>query len=72
MKINIYTLFFIAFIIIVILHFFTNAMQEIEEFTPSFREVYRPYIRKARIVGEGFYVHHKTNISNLFRKFGIM
>ena len=36
------------------------------------REFYRPYVRKARNIGEGFYNITTSNMSNLFRKFGIM
>ncbi len=43
-----------------------------EAFTPKFREMYRPYVRDARIISEGFYEKNKSDISNLFRKFGIM
>lgn len=46
--------------------------KEKEAFTPKIRELYRPYVRNARIISEGFYEKHSTNISNLFRKFGIM
>lgn len=64
-------MFFIAFIIICTI-LFLNTIQVVEPFTPSIRQIYRPYARKARMIGEGFYVHHKMNITNLFRKFGIM
>ena len=64
-------LFTFAFVIICLI-FVLNAMQNVEPFTPSIREIYRPYARKARTIGEGFIDHHKMNISNLFRKFGIM
>lgn len=43
-----------------------------EAFTPTIREFYRPYVRNARIMSEGFYNTHSSNMSNLFRKFGIM
>ena len=43
-----------------------------EAFTPAIRELYRPYVRNARIMSEGFYNTHSSNMSNLFRKFGIM
>jgi len=42
-----------------------------ENFTPKIRETYRPYLRHARIVSEGFYGNHKNNINSLFRKFGL-
>ena len=43
----------------------------IEEFTPKIREKYRPYLRHARIISEGFYSDKKNNITHLFRKFGL-
>jgi len=43
----------------------------IEEFTPKIRETYRPYLRHARIISEGFYGDKKNNITHLFRKFGL-
>jgi len=42
-----------------------------ENFTPKIREMYRPYLRHARIVSEGFYGNHKNNINRVFRKFGL-
>lgn len=70
-------LYYYIFLIIVI---FTisyigtlNHMNNVKEnFTPALREMYRPYVRHARIHSEGFYNKHKNNIHNLFRKIGIM
>ena len=42
-----------------------------ENFTPKMRETYRPYLRDARIISEGFYGDSKNNINHLFRKFGL-
>jgi hypothetical protein len=42
-----------------------------ENFTPRMRGVYRPYLREARIVSEGFYGDSKNNVNQLFRKFGL-
>jgi hypothetical protein len=42
-----------------------------ENFTPRIREIYRPYLREARVVSEGFYGDSKNNINHLFRKFGL-
>lgn len=49
-----------------------NTLQSVEHFTPKIRAFYRPIARNTRIVGEGFYNKASTNISNLFRKFGIL
>lgn len=42
-----------------------------ENFTPKIRQMYRPYLRQARVVSEGFYGNHKNNINRIFRKFGL-
>jgi len=33
--------------------------------------MYRPYVRHARIVSEGFYGNGKNNVNHLFRKLGL-
>ena len=43
-----------------------------EDFTPKIRETYRPIVRNVRLGAEGFYNKHSSNMSNLFRRFGIM
>ena len=60
-------LFFIVFTFAYI-----KCLHDVEEFTPTINETYRPYIRNARIISEGFYNKSCSNISNIFRKFGIM
>ena len=49
-----------------------NTLSSIEPFTPLIKEMYRPIVRNTRIISEGFYNKTTSNISNLFRKFGIM
>jgi len=44
----------------------------IESFTPKVREMYRPLVRNARLGAEGLYNKHSSNMSNLFRRFGLM
>jgi hypothetical protein len=58
--------------LIVITFAYINSLHSVESFTPKIREMYRPYVRNARVIGEGFYNKANSNISNLFRKFGIM
>jgi len=66
-------LIYICFLILIILLFsYIKTLHNVEEFTPKINEMYRPYVRNARIIGEGFYNNSSSNISNLFRKFGIM
>ena len=63
----IYFLFFIIFVFAYI-----NSLYTVEEFTPKIKEMYRPYIRNARIISEGFYTKTTNDISNIFRKIGIL
>ena len=67
-----YLMYYLFFIIIVVIFAYVNSLQDVEPFTPKIRELYRPYVRNARIIGEGFYNKQQNNISNLFRKFGII
>ena len=67
-----YFMYNCIFIIIILFFAYINTKQEQEAFTPKIRELYRPYVRNARIISEGLYQKHSGNISNLFRKFGIM
>ena len=69
MKHLIYNCFLFLFIVIFA---YINSLHTVESFTPKIKEIYRPYVRNARIIGEGFYNKSNSNISNLFRKFGIM
>ena len=75
MKYFIYNCFFI---VIVLFFAYINTKQEKEKetekeaFTPGINGFVRPHIRNARNFSEGFYQKHTSNISNLFRKFGIM
>lgn len=61
----------IFFVLYYIYNYYYND-NNTESFTPKMREMYRPYVRDARIISEGFYEKNKSDISNLFRKFGIM
>jgi len=61
-------LFFIIFVFAYINSLYTS----VEEFTPKIKEMYRPYIRNTRIISEGFYTKTSNDISNIFRKIGIM
>jgi hypothetical protein len=58
--------------LIIIIFAYINSLHAVESFTPKIKEICRPYVRNARIVGEGFYNRTNSDISNLFRKFGIM
>ena len=58
--------------LLVITFAYINSLHNVDGFTPGVRAFYRPIVRQTRMVGEGFYNKTSTNISNLFRKFGIM
>jgi hypothetical protein len=58
--------------LIVVTFAYVNSLHSLENFTPNMRKIYRPHIRDIRIYSEGFYNKTSTDISNLFRKFGIM
>lgn len=62
-------LFGIIFFIIHVIYLFINKNRE--SFTPGIRQLYRPYIRHARIFSEGFYDDKKNHVNRLFRKFGL-
>lgn len=57
-------------ILIIIAFAYNNSIKE--SFTPKVREMYRPLVRNARLGAEGFYNKHSSNMSNLFRRFGLM
>jgi hypothetical protein len=43
-----------------------------EQFTSGFREMYRPYVRNVRLIGENYYTKIKQTIHLFFRKFGLI
>lgn len=64
---------YICFLILIIIFFaYLNSIHSVEKFTPNIRQLYRPVIRNSRLISEGFYNKTTSNISNLFRKFGII
>jgi hypothetical protein len=67
-----YFIYYCFLIFIVLIFSYINSTNTIENFTPKIRELYRPIVRNTRIITENFYNRQKTNISNIFRKFGII
>ena len=67
-----YFLYNLFFLFIIITFSYFNSLHNIEKFTPGIRGLYRPAVRNTRIIGEGFYNKTTSNVSNLFRKIGIM
>jgi preprotein translocase subunit SecG len=70
--------YYLIFIIIIVFFAYINSKKEKEtekekeSFTPSMRALYRPHLRNARVITEGLYNKHSSNVSNIFRKFGIL
>ena len=72
MKNIIYNYIFVVILIFVCINIVYYLEEKKEAFTPAIRELYRPYVRNVRILSEGFYNTSSSNISNLFRKYGIL
>ena len=72
--------YYFVFSIIIVFFAYINSKNEKEKekenekesFTPSMRALYRPHLRNARVITEGLYNKHSSNVSNIFRKFGIL
>ena len=58
--------------LIIVIFAYINSLHTVESFTPTIKEMYRPYVRNMRIISDNLYNKHSANASNLFRKFGIM
>ena len=72
MKRILYNSISILFVIIILYCVFSQNTYK-ETFIPKIvKENYRPIERNLRKTYEGFYDKTSTNISNLFRKFGIL
>ena len=67
-----YLVYYLFLFFIVIFFAYYNSLHPVESFTPKINEMYRPYVRKARVYSENFYTKQKNNISNLFRKYRII
>ena len=68
MKYLMYILLFIIFLCA-----FSNSIHHLDEgFTPKIRQMYRPHVRNARILVEGFYNDYKKSITNYLKKYIII
>jgi hypothetical protein len=67
-----YLMYYIFFAIIIVTFAYYNSLHDVETFTPMLKEMYRPYLRHARIHAEGFYNKQKKVASNLMKKMGIV
>jgi hypothetical protein len=72
MKYNYYKYILIYGFLFLILLLYLNSSQNVEEFTPQMRTIYRPYMRNIRIVSEGFISNQKLKIVNFLRKIRIL
>ena len=54
-----------------LINYIKNNYNSTENFTPKMRQMYRPYLRNARIISEGFYGDSKNSVNTLFRKLGL-
>lgn len=61
----------LIFIILIIIAISYNASYVSENFTPKLREMYRPYVRNARVTTEGFYDEQMKNFDVMMKKFGL-
>jgi uncharacterized protein YggT (Ycf19 family) len=43
-----------------------------ENFTPFMRKMYRPHIRKARIMSENIYENYQNNVNVFLKKYNIL
>jgi hypothetical protein len=59
-------------IAIAIAIFFSHELRyKREQFTPRIREMYRPYMRNARLYSKGVISNKKDDFNRLFRQFGL-
>jgi hypothetical protein len=65
------TLIILFIVYYIYTRYYYNNSNKKENFTPKVREMYRPYLRHARIVSEGFYGRNQNNVNSIFRKFGL-
>jgi hypothetical protein len=64
---------YICFLLLIIIFFaYSNSIHNVENFTPTIRQMYRPLIRNTRLISEGFYNNTTSYMSNFFRKLKII
>ena len=67
-----YNWIYIFFILSILIYLFMNTNTTVENFTPTIRKLYRPYVRKSRIYYQYMYNKNTQFIFNIFRKYGII
>ena len=64
-------LFTILFISLSISFYVSSSTKIQEHFTPGIRQMYRPYVRSARVLSESFFQSSNNKVNNLLRKVGL-
>jgi hypothetical protein len=54
------------------LYFNNNNNNNYENFTPFMRKMYRPHLRRARLMTDNIYEGYKNNVIILLRKYNIL
>jgi len=67
-----YNWIYIFFILSILIYLFINNNTTVENFTPTIRKLYRPYVRKSRIYYQDMYNKNTQFVFNIFRKYGII
>ena len=63
---------YICLILIIIFCLYFNNNNNYENFTPYMRKMYRPHLRRARLMTDNFYDNYKNNVVILLRKYNIL
>lgn len=66
-----YFMYYCFLCVVIFIFAYFNSLPK-EGFTPSIRKWYRPYVRKARLMGTSLYNRHKLKTHNFFRKMQIL
>jgi hypothetical protein len=65
-------LYICLILIITFCLYFNNNNDIYENFTPFMRKMYRPHLRRARLMTDNIYEGYKNNVSILLRKYNIL
>jgi hypothetical protein len=65
---NILYCFFLCFVILAFSYYNSQYNKSLERFTPKIREIYRPYVRNARMLYTNYYDKVTNKISNILKK----
>jgi hypothetical protein len=65
-------LYICLILIITFCLYFNNNNNNYENFTPFMRKMYRPHLRRARLMTDNIYEGYKNNVIILLRKYNIL